>query len=242
MTKTVQAALDGLHEELTKVTRRVEIKGRILAALPGNLPAPTISNEDTQFFGAPGAWLSWRASYGDTMTGAEILAALEADGFAPLPVTVCKWDDYRATPEPGALEAIPETKGRYTLADATIVAPLWIEPNQHTGTEARAYYTKGGAVYKVTVSGPGGAFLTARRKKTGDSWYYEPGTASVTFPEAWHSLCVDDQPTLGISHLTRAYRDTEQGLSGAIYFELMRHEQTELPLTPAGILRLLEGR
>lgn len=240
---SVQSELAKLDAEYAAARKRIEIKGRILAQLPAELPAPTISNEDSRFFDVPGAWLSWRASYSfeAPTKGSQLLAALEGAGFEPVPVTVCRWGSWRPQPEPGALEAIPETKRRDTLTDATIVAPLWLEPSPHGGPEARAYYRKDGMIYKVTVPAPWTAGITARRIKTRGNWYYEHGTARLLYPEAWHAIRTADGTSIaGISHLSRAYVDTEQGISGALYFELYT-EQDACPLTPAQFLAVLEG-
>ena len=240
---TVQSELAKLATDYAKAQRRIEIKGRVLGVLPETLPAPTISNEDSKFFDAPGVWLSWRSRYRheDQIPGSAILAALEANGFEPLPVTVCKWDSWRATPEPGDLEAIPEAKGRYTLTDVTIVAPVWLEPRQHCEPEARAYYRKEGTIYKVSVPAPRTMGITARRIETRGNWYFEHGTARLRYPEAWHAVRTADETSIaGISHLSRAYVDTEQGISGALYFELYT-EQTACPLSPSQFLAALEG-
>lgn len=238
MTTTVHDARLRADQDVQRAIRRAEIIRPILAALPDTLPAPTISNEDSEFFGTPGAWLSW-SSFRAEGTGSAILRALETAGFEPVPMTLCKWGQYRVAPEPGALEAIPEVKRRDTLTDTTIAAPLWIEPQQHGGPEARAYYARDGRIYKVTVPAPVGVQLTARRRNKLGDWYFER-PASIVFPEAaWRTALAGLD--LGVSVHTRAYIDTPQGLSGALYFELHAHDQTDYPHSPAAILAALEG-
>lgn len=239
---TVRDRLAALDTEAEKLQRRLALEREVYSALPPELTAPTVSNEQTKFFDRPGVWLSWSAPlYGEpTISGSDILSALEQAGFTPMPVTVCKWADWRVIAEPGAAEDIPDTKHRDTLKDITPAAPLWIVPEQHTGTKACAFYERGGRVFKVSVPGPSRALVTARRKEIHGTWYYERGTARLSFPESWHAVrTADGESVAGISQHSRAYVDTEQGISGAIYFEPYT-EQDAFPLTPAGMLRVLE--
>ncbi len=242
-TLTHEERLQELNDAHAKAVRQLELRRDVLAMLPDTLPRPTISNEDSSYFGTPAVWLSWRASlYGEQpRVGSDILAALEASGFAPMAVTACKWDDWRVKAEPGAQEAIPDTKGRYTLKDTTPIAPLWIEPNNHTPPEARTYYQKDGRIYLVTVPAPSTACLYARRIERLGDWSYESGSARLRYPDEWHAIRQPNGDSVaGISQLSRAYRDTEQGLSGAIYFEPYT-EQEAFPLTPSALLRVLEA-
>lgn len=248
MTRTIKTELAAMDEHIKKTLREMETRRDVLttlAATIAELPPPSISNEsDRAFFGARGAWLSWSAPYyGETFTGADILRGLEAAGFAPLPVTLCTWDRYRAQAEPGAQSDIPETKGRYTLTDTTPIAPLWIELNGHTGAEARAFYRAGDRLYKVSVPMPAGiAAVTARRVETRGDWHYDRGSARLSFPSAWHAIGPDDgEKVAGLAAQSRAYVDTDQGISGAIYFEPYTEQET-FPLAPSALLELLSKR
>lgn len=241
---TVDEARAALADELAKVTSRLDVQGALLAQLPADLPAPTLSNEHTHYFGTPAAWLSWSSWPGAATPGGwTILDAIERAGWQPLPVTLAKWGSWRALPEPGLLDELPETKNRDTLIDVTPIAPLWIEPNQHTGTEARAFYRTpdAGRIVKISVPGPCAARITAQRVEPRGTWYYKHGTARLIFPDAWHAIrTADGNAVAGIAAQSRAYVDTEQGISGAIYFDVYT-EQSDFPLTPAAILRQLEG-
>lgn len=250
MKRTVSDKLAALEAERERFEQQQAAERAILEALPADLPAPTISNTRCNFFGIPGAHLSWGAPYfGETgPSGSEILATLEAIGFEPLPATLCRWDDYRPYPEPGAVEDIPEKKRpapawRYTLTDATPIAPLWVIPRQHGhgGPDARAYYRHGGRIYLVKVAAPPTGGVYARRVETRGSWYYERGTARLLIPDAWHAIRIESgEAVAGISSGSGAWVDTEQGISGAIYFEPYT-EQREFPCTPAELLAILEA-
>lgn len=250
MTRTVADKLAALEAKRERFEQQQAAERAILEALPDDLPAPTISNTRCNFFGTPGAFLSWHAPYfGETgPSGSEILATLEAHGFEPLPATLCRWDYYRPNPEPGAAEDIPETKRPmpallYTLQDATPIAPLWIIPFQHGhgDPKARAYYRHAGRIYQVTVAAPRAVGVYARRVESRGSWRYERGTARLIIPDAWHAIRTESgEAVAGVSSGSGAWVDTEQGISGAIYFEPYT-EQREFPLTPAELLAILEA-
>ena len=234
MTKTISDRLAGLDDERAKLDRRIEAVRRIYTALPGGLDAPTVSNETDA-----GAWISWHRPYSHdpAYDSSAVLGALEAAGWEPLAATLCRWDDYRPSPEPGHQEDIPDTKHRYTLTDTWPIAPLWIVLNQHTGTEAVSFYRQEGRVYRVRVPGPSSASITARRKEPRGTWYYEHGTARLLYPESWHGIGpIDGDNVIGIAAQSRAFVDTEQGISGAIYFDPF---VDPFPFTPAQILSWL---
>lgn len=231
-----------LDTERARFERRAAVEARIYSTLPPNLAAPTISNDTDD-----GAWLSWSASTFQQTPGSVILAALEVSGFAPLPVTLCQWENWRPSPSPGTQAEIPETKrGSFghldKLTDSWPIAPLWLVPCVHTGTEAHAIYRKDGQTYRVHVPGPRTVSLSAQRMEIRGDWYYKRGSAQLRYPTEWASIqLTDGTPILGINPRSRAYVDTEQGISGALYFELLTHEQDEFPLSPAALLVKLEG-
>jgi hypothetical protein len=74
--------------------------------------------------------------------------------------------------------------------------------------------------------------LTCRRVETRGAWHFE-GPASIVFPERWHA-----HPACRIESHTRAYVDTPQGISGALYFE-PHDSHDEWPMTAADFLRSL---
>lgn len=248
MSTTIQNYLARHAEDIAKKARSEEMRLGILAELPASLPQPTISNESTRaFFGQPGAWVSFSSHYErDYPKGSEILAAIEAAGFVPMAVTLCKWGDYRRTPEPGLQSGIPEvktwgTRMEYKLTDSEAVAPLWLNPNPFTGTEAHAYYrAPSGMVLKVRVQGPARCNIQARRKEYVGGWYYERGSARLAFPDSWHSVEHEGQPVLNVAKNSGAQVDTEQGISGQLYFTPIAHEQAEFPMSPAMLLAALE--
>lgn len=234
-------------EKRARRERRERFEDRIYAELPPELPNPTISNEsETAFFGKPGLWLSFHRDYGEIWSGSWVLSELEKAGFVPIPSTLCKWDNYRPSTEPGQQSDIPE-KGKgcfgrpYTLTDSWPLCPLHIRPEQHTGSDAIAYYrSPSGLVVKVLVPAPSGVYLTARRREFPGGWRYESGSARIGFPESWHSINLESGECVALLESPRAYVDTEQGISGALYWAPVAHEQNEFPLTPAQMLAILE--
>lgn len=242
MNKTVADRRAERAERDAKRALRDAFEDRILSALPPELEAPTISNESERaFFDQAGAWLSFRSYSFDRKPGADTLHALELAGFKPMACTFTKWDQYRGHPEPGAAEHIPDEKGRYKLTSTEPIAPLWIVPNQHTGSEAQAFYrSPDGLVLKVCVSTTAPAYLTASRTEFPGGWSYKSGTAKIQFPENWHSLADVGGEIVAMLASPRAYVDTEQGLSGALYWNPVAHEQEDFPLSPAQLLAILE--
>lgn len=227
--------------------RREAFEDRIYSELPEHLPNPTISNEsETAFFNQAGAWLSFHRDYCETWAGSWILAELEKAGFVPIPATLCKWDNYRPTTEPGAQLEIPETGkgcfGRpYTLTESWPLCPLHIRPEQHTGADAIAYYrSPSGLVLKVLVPAPAGVGISGTRTEFPGGWRYKSGSARIHFPESWHSINLESGECVAQLESPRAYVDTEQGISGALYWAPVAHEQNEFPLTPAQMLAILE--
>lgn len=242
---TVAKTLKEIDTEITEAVRTLETRRSILLDLPPGMATPTISNTtDTPGAAEPHGWLSWRGPlryYGapEGPSGADMLQALEAAGWQPSPLTLCQYGTWRRSVLPGLADEVPEVRRRDTLKDTTPIAPLWIEPNQHTGPEAHAFYrAPGGRLYRLSVAGPSGAAVYARRKEARGDWHFESGTARPVFPEWWHGAICE---VANIGSHTRAYVDTPQGVSGAIYFE-PHTEQDAFPLTPSQLLRLLEAR
>jgi hypothetical protein len=225
-------AIEELKERHAQEERKLVAELAILELLPDDLPnKPTISNIRHEPKGDDvHAWMSFRGpAYdpGGKYDPVALLESLERAGFELVPATLCKWAGWRRSTWPGLMEDVPPQKGGLSgsgdeLSDADPIAPVWLEPSQHTQTEARMYLRKGGKLFKVSVDVGGiGVRLSARRKETHGDWYFERGSARVSFPEAWHS-----HPLCGISQHTRGYVDTEKGISGALYFQ-PHNEQSE---------------
>lgn len=210
--------------------------------LPEGIKLPTVSN--LKLDAKPGevaGWLSFRPeSYSEdkNVHAQKVLDALEKSGAKPVPACLIKWGNYRRTTFPGLLHEVPETRKSDKLTDSEAIAPLWITPNQHTSVEVRAFYQIGGKTYKVTVETQLPVFLQCRRVESPGSWRYE-GPCSIRHPQNWHALYVGDGNCVAnISAHSRGYRDTEQGLSGEIYFQ-PNVPQVEFPLSPSAILAQL---
>ncbi len=212
----------------------------ILKILPDDLPqCPTISNATAN----PGTcdvhgWLSFNApSWGDdreNYSAVAILRILEAAGWQQLPATLCRWDNYRPSPAPGVSKDIPNERGRYKLHTVWQIAPLWFKPCQFTCQEAELYMqAPDGRRFFVNLDTPTipvGVF--AQRKEYIGGWYYERGTAKTHFPKQWHS-----HPHCKIGTVQQAV-DTEQGISGAVFFE-PHNDQLDWPMTASEFLQSL---
>lgn len=243
---TRSAELRERHQkELAELTAREQIE----SLLPESLPLPTISNiQHTPKPLTPYAWLSFHPEYGQDKKAfaLRILSELEAHGAEPLPLSLCKWGAYRRSVYYGLTTDIPnEKRGCFgnmdELTDVDPIAPLYVEPNQHTGVGVRAFYRIAGYVFKVTVEAPLPARLHCRRVENMGGWRFD-GACSIDFPKAWHSIYNvapnDGECVANVSQHTRGYRDTEQGISGTIYWQPLT-EQDQFPLTPAQFLAQL---
>lgn len=240
--ETVEQRLKSIHTRELEQATTAHCEKSILNNLPQDMPAPTIANISAKaFFDTPGHRLSFRQSYGDTWKGSDILAQLEAFGFKPLPATLCQWAQWRRHAEPGAQDDMPDKRRGDDLTDSEPICPIWLECNQWTGSEARAHYQdKSGRIVLVTVPGPTKAIIFAERNEFRGGWNYKPGSAKLKFPDKWHSIeDLTDTVVANVSAHTRAYVDTEQGISGSIYFTPLT-EQDKFPLTPSQMLRILE--
>ncbi len=217
----------------------------IITMLPDDLEnSPTISNvraapKDLD----PSAWLSFSApSYdpGKTWNPLAILQALESAGWKQAPASLCKWGDYRRSAYPGLTDAIPDTKGGSwmgstdKLTDVSPIAPMWIVPCQHTNADAQLFMTApDGRLFKVSVDVPHLVSIHARRREFRGGWSYERGTAKLQFPEAWHG-----HEHCRINENSRAQVDTDQGISGAVYFS-PHDEQSAWPMSASEFLASL---
>lgn len=218
----------------------------ILSALPGHISAPSISNVRPE----PGpmeplAWLSFSGPAYDpdkTFHPVDTLEEIEAAGWKTVPVSLCKWSNYRHSPCLGLVEKIPETQcgcfgSTDELNDITALCPLWIDPAQYGPGEARGFYhLEGLGTIKFSVKIGILVSVTAQRVEPRGTWYYKRGTARLNFPPDLHELFHDEQPVAQREGHSFATVDTEQGLSGALYWEPITHEQSAFPMSNAAML------
>lgn len=229
--------IEELKARHAKELQELQTKEAIASILPEALPFPTISNISQS--GQVRAWLSFHAPYGiDAKAFAlSVFTEMEKAGAKALPLSLCQWDNYRRSVSPGLVESIPdEKKGSFghtqKLNDIDPIAPVWVTPCQHTGTEAHCFYELAGAVYRVGVPLPNVAHLSCHRVEYHGGWRFD-GPCTVHFPQSWHSIHTENGESVAhISQHTRGYRDTEQGISGNVYW-LPLTEQSEFPLSPA---------
>jgi hypothetical protein len=222
----------------------LEKREAIYAMLPESIKLPTISNVSD---GPVHAWLSFSPEYGQDAKAfaLSIFTELEKAGAKPLPASLCQWDSYRRSVSVGHVDSIPSEKPGYgftarpqKLNDIDAIAPLWVTPCQYTGVEAKAFYELGGKVFKVSVKAPLRTHLSCRREEYPGGWRFY-GPCTIQFPSAWHSIHTPEgESVANISQHTRGYRDTEQGISGDIYWMPLT-EQDAFPLTPAQFLAAL---
>jgi len=214
-------------KELAKMMREMAIA----ELLPDNV-LPTISNLTDD-----GAWLSFGAPAYDpnkTWNPVSILESLESAGFEQVPASLVKWDNYRRTTEPGLCDDIPDVSySRYKLTDVEAIAPVWVVPCQHTGTDVQLYMRKGNQLFRVSVDIPRVAHLTARKIESRGDWRFDRQSARVDFPDRWHSL---EHCTVSARSYCQA--DTDKGLNGAIYF-MPHNEQASWPMKASEFVREL---
>jgi hypothetical protein len=241
----IQTAREAFASHVAREAKRLEFMEAIFATLPDTVEAPVLSNESaTAFFGQPGAWLSFRIPYGSKQTAPDILGELEAAGFVPLPCSLVQWDNYRRAVEPLAVDALPETKGRYKLSDAEATAPMWLEFNHHTGPSVEAFYRgPSGHVLRVSVDVKA---LPARvaghgrhyNERTGN-WTGRYTSATLQHPAHWHAVEKDGSPVANLSQHTRARIDSyseEQTLSASAYWTPIVEG---FDMSPAAMLRAI---
>lgn len=242
----IQTHADILREKHAKELALCEAEAAIAALLPKSLPMPTISNVNLKNKPLqPHAWLSFSPEYRDDAKAfaLRIFTELETHGAKPLPLSLVKWGSYRRHVEFGLVDSIPDEKrgcfgSTDKLTDVEPIAPLWITPCQFTGNDAQAFYEIGGKVFRVSVDIPAKAHLSCRKIENFGGWRFD-GACTVQFPQAWHSIHTESgESVANISHHTHGYRDTEQGISGTIYWQPLT-EQDKFPLTPAQFLAKL---
>jgi len=243
-TEKPQTRLEELRAKHERELQAIQAEEAIAALLPASLKLPCISNI-TDEEGEPHAWLSFSPEYSadGKQFALSVFTELEKAGFAPVPASLCKWDNYRRSVSPGLTTDIPATKrgsfrSNYELKDVTAIAPLWVTPCQYTGVEAKAFYSLNGRIYKVSVKAPLAVHLSCRRSEIRGDWHYE-GPCTVHFPKAWHSVHTPQgESVANISAHAQGYKDTDKGISGNVYWDSLT-EQQDFPLTPAQFLTAL---
>lgn len=248
MSRTPADRLKELQARHEEAVRTLEAESAILAILPETIKSPTISNIGSSYLAGMRvyAWLSFDTyRTHNCEPGSLILRALEEAGFRAVATTLCRWAQYRAAPQPGLIEDIPETRGTRhvdTLTNAKPIAPLWLDLSNHGQAAHTFYHGPDGKIYKVSVMAPSAVHVTARRIEFPGGWRYERGTARLSYPQSWHSLYMkgDETPVTQIAKDSRAYVTLEQAIDGSLYFTPLT-EQADFPLSPADMLEQLEA-
>lgn len=221
----------------------------ILRELPPDMESPSIANIRDKGDGLEGqvaAWLSFLGPSYDPdhiYNPVAVLQTLHQHGWATCPATLVQHDDYRPSPHLGEVADIPDKEGRYTVTDLWPIVPLWVKPEQHGQPEAICYLkAPGGRVFRVAVKLPPVTAPWADRVEYKGGWNFRRGTGRLRRPENWHHIEYQGQVVAQLERHTGAQVDTEQGVSGQIYWEPVAHEQDEFPMTAADILaELLAG-
>lgn len=96
-----------------------------------------------------------------------------------------------------------------------------------------------GEVMKITLDIPASVSVHAERKTNGYDWYFVRGTARLSHPDHWHNPQIEGR-TIAQKHVKSfASVDTEQGVSGAIYWEPVDHGQDDFPYSARQMLEIL---
>lgn len=214
MTKTtlLETARKEIEEHHASKLKELEAKQAVFAMLPDG-EIPTVCNFGKTTPHDVRAWISYHGPSYDpenTYKPVEILKGMEALGWKLIPsASLIKFDTWRRSIEPSALadaQAHPHKSG-YKFTDGDSVAPYWVIPNQYTGVEFCAYMiAPDGEVYRVIFKAPLKACISCRRVENFGGWRFD-GEASLSTPPTWP-----------IHNHSDAYKDTEQGISGAVYF------------------------
>ena len=217
----------------------IELKLEILRQLPETIPAPSISNINTKGRWGEYAHLSFSAPAYDpekTFDPGAVLAAMEQAGWFVVPATLVQKDDYRPSPEPGTQDDIPEQIGHYTVTATWPICPVWVVPCQFCNPDARCFMrSPDGQVFDVSIDIPKALCgLQCDRREYRGGWNFK-GPAVLRFPEHWRTVA-----DIAVLHeKTRAFKDTEHGISGVIYWEPTQHDHAAFPMTASYMLKVL---
>lgn len=201
--KTASDEIASIREAIA--TRRDDSLERIaiLALLPLDIDAPTVSNTHSSHLAQMGlrAWLSFsRPTWGDLRDAYSphgILSELEAHGWKTCPATLVKLDNYRREPKPGDFDKWSEleTFGKYSVAEAAPICPVWASFSKHTGCDLHCFMeAPSGDVFQVSIDATHPhPHLTGRRVNYRGGWRYERGSGRLSnIPQSWQAVHLDD--------------------------------------------------
>lgn len=222
MKTALEQAKAELEAKHTQDLKELEAKHQILAMLPATKDLPVICNLSKPSKLDPRAWICFHIHYDPDglYRPVEILKQMEEMGWRMLDeAALVKWDRYRPSMEPCALSDAANLSHprKYSYTDGWSVAPYWLTPNHHTTPEFTCFMTgPDGLTYRVSLEAHLQIAIFARKVQTrfGD-WHFERGTARLVYPSTWAT-----------HNKSCAHVDTDQGISGAIYFELDNSKST----------------
>lgn len=213
-TSLLQQQADALTEEHSQALAELERKAEVMRMLPPLPNCPIICNWNKTTPHDVKVWISFSAPAYDPdgkWNPVSILAAMEERGWKMIPeASLIKFDNWRRSIEPSSLadaQAYPHKSG-YKFTDGDAVAPYWVTPNQYTKPEFSAYMRgPNGETYRVALGVPSlRVYISCRRIERMGGWMFD-GRASLNTPKDW-----------SIHNNSAAYKDTEQGISGVVYF------------------------
>lgn len=234
-----------IDEEIERLKLRQYWLERVLSEVPDTVPVvPTVANESEKAFlgRSPGAWISFQ-DFQKKFKSSDILLALEAAGWKTIPASLVTWDNYRAHPEPGVVEELPQTKNNYKLIKAEPIAPVWFSYSGFTGVDAKVFYsTPKGLTIKVHVSGPRNTSLYGRKTFNRFLQTTRFVSAEISYPEFYRNVTDAEGNTLArVSGRTTSRVDNDgTSISGDLYFEPASALQTDFGATAGQFLALLE--
>jgi hypothetical protein len=244
MKETTKARIEELKARAVKEAAEREAEIAILQELPAETSAPLVSSVGNAYPEGVYATVNFTGPSYDpekTFDPVAILREIEAAGWKPLPATLTKRADYRPSPEPGLQDDLPEVRNRNKLTDSWPICPLWFVPEQYCGSHARAFYrTPSGKLVCVHVRTPAAACsLAARRIEYRGGWRLDRTSGQLSHPDRWHEIRTPDgEPVAQKAASSHAVVDTEQGMSGAMYWE-PNTDHADFPMTPADMLAYL---
>lgn len=227
-------------EEAAKLAAERAFFDEILAELPDDLEAPTISNFGPDGYRFVNAWLTFGGPAYDpdkTFNPVAVLASLEAAGWTPAVCSLAKYGNYRRGVWGVAVDDLPDPYKRGKLTDCQPIINGHIDASTF-GNEFECHYrTRGGKLVKVAVK-IGGYFVSARRKEYVGGWRYE--NARLNTPDAWITPALDGEPIAQRQADSRAYLGGDHHNSQSVYGSIYWESITDKPdLSPAAWLKLL---
>lgn len=234
--------MEELKAKHAKELAKMEVEIGICEMLPDSIPSPLVCNLDSDPGPTePHGWISFSAPAYDPNkkhNPVAILAALEAAGWKSAPCSLVRKAQYRRSPQIGLFDEMPEKIGRDPVTESDPIAPFWVIPNQFTACDFNAFMeSPDGRVWRMSFDVPGLASISAKRVyPRGAEWYFERGSAKLHTPPHWHGL---DGIDCGMSKWSGATVDTQQGISGWVYFDSFAHNQADYPHPLSTVLAAL---